>query len=55
MSSTYSIALSGVAGLSETPALRPSARIACSERWRCGPASACTVMMSAPAAANAST
>ena len=34
----------GVPGLSETPAFLPSARIACSERCRCGPASAWTVM-----------
>ena len=33
-SSTYSIVLSGVAGLIETPAFLPSARIACSERCR---------------------
>ncbi len=38
-SSTYSITLSGVDGLSDTPARLPSARIACSERSRCGPAS----------------
>src|ERR1700693_2750177 len=44
MSITYSIAEIGVPGLSETPAFLPSARIACSERCRCGPASACTVM-----------
>ena len=37
-----------------TPAFLPSARIACSERCRCGPASTCTVMMSAPALAKAS-
>src|SRR5439155_24937766 len=50
-SMTYSIALAGVPGLSETPAFLPSARIACSERCRCGPASACTVMWSQPALA----
>src|SRR5262245_12316201 len=49
-----SIALSGVPGLSVTPAFLPSARIACSERCTCGPASTCTVMMSEPAAAKAS-
>ena len=37
-----------------TPAFLPSARIACSERCRCGPASTWTVMMSAPALAKAS-
>ena len=42
------------AGFSVTPAFLPSARIACSERCRCGPASTCTVMMSAPALAKAS-
>ncbi len=41
-------------GLSVTPAFLPSARIACSERCRCGPASTCTVMMSEPALAKAS-
>src|SRR5260221_460506 len=44
MSITYSMAEIGVPGLSETPAFLPSALIACSERCRCGPASACTVM-----------
>ena len=39
-----SIAEAGVPGLSETPAFLPSALIACRERCRCGPASACTVM-----------
>jgi hypothetical protein len=53
-SSTYSMTLSGVPGFSETPAFLPRARIACSERSRCGPASACTVMMSEPALAKAS-
>jgi hypothetical protein len=43
----------GVAINPATPARLPSARIACSERWRCGPASACTVMLSAPAWAKA--
>ena len=52
-SSTYSMALSGVDGLSETPAFLPRFLIACSERSRCGPASACTVMMSQPASAKA--
>src|SRR5579872_1825042 len=54
MSTTFSIELTGVAGLNTTPAFLPSARIACSERCRCGPASTCTVMMSEPACANAS-
>ena len=42
------------AGFMVTPAFLPSARIACSERCRCGPASTCTVMMSEPALAKAS-
>ena len=37
--------LSGVEGLSDTPAFLPRCLIACSERSRCGPASAWTVMM----------
>ena len=52
-SSTYCKALSCVAGLSDTPAFLPRARIACSERCRCGPFSAWTVMTSAPASAKA--
>ena len=40
-------------GFSDTPAFFPSARIACRERSRWGPASACTVIMSAPASAKA--
>ncbi len=42
------------AEISVTPAFLPSARIACSERCTCGLDSACTVMMSDPALANAS-
>src|ERR1700723_2991806 len=53
-SMTGSTASAGVPGLVVTPAFLPSARIACSERWICGPASTCTVMMSEPALANAS-
>ena len=48
-----STASTGVPGLSDTPAFLPSDRISCTVRWRCGPASACTVMMSAPASAKA--
>ena len=47
-------AAAGVDGLSETPALTPKDLISCSVRWRWGPASACTVMMSDPASTNAS-
>src|SRR6185312_4725919 len=54
MSMTCSTVLSGVPGFMVTPAFLPSARMACSERWMCGPASTCTVMMSAPALAKAS-
>ena len=53
-SRTHSIASGGVAGFSATPALAPSERMYCSERSRCGPASAWMVMMSAPALAKAS-
>ena len=51
---TCSIVSTGVPGFIVTPAFLPSARIACSERCRCGPASTWTVMMSAPALAKAS-
>ena len=45
----------GVAGLSEMPAFLPSEWISWTVRWTWGPASGWTVMMSAPAAAKAST
>ena len=51
---TCSMVETGVAGLIVTPAFLPSARIACSERCTCGPASTWTVMMSEPALAKAS-
>ena len=54
LSSTYSTAEGGVAGLSATPAFAPSSRMRARLRSRCGPASAWTVTMSAPAATKAS-
>ena len=53
-SSKCSIEVTDVPGFIVTPAFLPRARIACSERWMCSPASTCTVMMSEPALANAS-
>ena len=41
---TYSMTLSGVDGFSDTPAFLPSDLISCSERCRCGPASAWMVI-----------
>ena len=52
-SSTHSTICGGVPGSSATPARRPRSRIVCSVRSRCGPASGCTVRMSAPASAKA--
>ena len=37
MSMTFSSVDTGVPGFKVTPAFLPSARIACSERWMCGP------------------
>ena len=50
-SSSTSTADGGVAGLSDTPAFLPWDLISWIVRCRWGPASGCTVMMSAPALA----
>ena len=52
-SSTGSTIAAGVPGLIATPARLPRSRMVWSERWICGPASAWTVMPSAPACAKA--
>ena len=52
-SSTHAMLSGGVAGFSTTPARLPCDRISWSVRCRCGPASGCTSMWSAPASANA--
>ena len=53
-STISSMADTGVAGLSATPTVFFSARIACSVRCRCRVASTCTVSPAAPALANVS-
>ena len=52
-SSTAATASAGVPGFRATPARLPRERMSCRERCRCGPASAWTMMWSAPASAKA--
>ena len=53
--STFSMAASGVAGLSTQPALLPRLLMSWIVRWTCGPASGWNEIVSAPASAKAGT